>query len=135
MALPPARLPAVPPTKAEALAMIDRAGLTKPRGPAKRSAPRPAWQHGLAKARQPYLPRLVVPPEATCSGCGHYRSSHSLLVLHASCKAAECRCAHFETRCGCRHVLSDHGWSTPPDPWACASCDCKHFGAISEAEA
>lgn len=87
------------------------------------------WQTERAKTRQPYLSKLVVLPGTPCAVCTHYRSSHSLLVLQAACKAEGCDCTCFEPRCGCGHLLASHTWGTPPTPWACYQCPCKHFGA------
>ena len=78
--------------------------------------------------RQPRLPKLVIGPGALCAGCDHPRSSHSVLVLSAHCKAEDCTCPVFESFCGCGHLIIDHSHSCPPDPWACARCKCSHFG-------
>jgi hypothetical protein len=87
------------------------------------------WQRQLAKTRQPYQPKLVVLPGTPCYGCDHPRSSHSVLVLHASCKADQCPCPSFDPQCGCSHTLIMHSWGTQPDYWSCCKCPCKHFGA------
>jgi len=88
---------------------------------------RAAWQTEAAKTRAPRRPKLVIGPATPCAVCGHFRSSHSLLVLSGACHTCDCTC--FEPRCGCGHLLSTHSWGTPPNPFACAGCRCLGFGA------
>lgn len=87
------------------------------------------WQKARAKTRQPYQPKLVVLEGTPCHFCAHPRSSHSSIVLQASCKVDQCECPWFDPLCGCGHLLSQHTWGTPPNPWECAFCPCKRFGA------
>jgi hypothetical protein len=82
--------------------------------------------------RAPYMPKLVIPPGSMCAVCQHPRSSHSVLVVQAACKAAQCPCDCFEPVCGCGHLLSWHTWGTAPTPWECAKCPCLRFGAARE---
>lgn len=92
------------------------------------------WQTERARTRQPHLEKLVVLPGTPCAACGHFRSSHSLLVLTAPCKLRSCPCAVFDPLCGCGHLLCEHSWGTPPTPWACSRCVCRGFGAQIEPE-
>lgn len=82
--------------------------------------------------RSPRSPALVISAGVLCVVCSHPRSSHSMLILSARCKAQDCQCDNFEPVCGCQHVLSMHLWSVPSDPWGCASCPCKGFGPAPE---
>ena len=88
------------------------------------------WQRQLAKTRAPRSPKLVVLPGTPCYSCDHPRSSHSVLVLTAHCKADRCECPAFDPQCGCGHTLIVHSFGTPgPHFWACGKCPCKQFGA------
>jgi hypothetical protein len=90
---------------------------------------RSSWQVARARTRQPYLPKLVVLPEAPCVICHHLRSSHSPHILQGRCKADGCDCPLFEPMCGCGHLLDSHSWGTAPRYYACDRCICRHFGA------
>jgi hypothetical protein len=76
--------------------------------------------------------KLVITPGTPCAVCSHPRSSHSMLVVLASCKVTGCACDSFEPVCGCGHLISWHTWGVPPYPWNCTKCPCKKFGAAPE---
>ena len=82
--------------------------------------------------RPPREPKLVITPGTPCAVCSHPRSSHSMLVVLARCKADSCDCDSFEPVCGCGHLISWHMWGTPPNPWGCEKCLCMRFGAAQE---
>jgi len=94
-----------------------------------------SWQRERAKTRQPYLPKLVLTPATPCHICHHPRSSHSLVIVQARCKAQDCDCVLFEPICGCGHLLCSHTWGSGDSPWSCYQCECKRFGASQEGAA
>ena len=94
--------------------------------------PSAAWQRKLNATRPNYLAKLVITGGTPCHACTHVRSSHSMLVLSASCHVTGCDCPQYDPLCGCGHVLSMHQWGTSDAPWACAWCPCKHFGGRQE---
>ena len=93
------------------------------------------WQRQRNALRPERRRFSSVGPCVPCAGCGHPRSSHSMVTMYGRCRGGGCSCLAFDPACGCGHLLSAHAFGTPPDHWACAQCICKGFGALQTAEA
>ena len=96
--------------------------------------PRQAWQAERAKLRPERARWPAVAPGVPCAPCGHPRSSHSMLIMYAPCRAEGCDCQHYDATCGCGHLLVDHTWGEPRAGWPCGllGCACRGFGPKTE---